>query len=217
MTPKTTEIDALETSISEAENAVNEYLSAGTVKDHMRNLIKAARSHLATLKAEPQDGETAYLVKWLDAQISSTQHCIELTKEKYAEAGYSSPFEGQLVMFQQVKAALSRAALTPESEGIARVESRDWTEDFSHENGNYSCQCCQCNQTFVGHKRMVVCKLCALSTLARPQEIDVESLVNEVTDKICTNPEHSKTGMRLVVSGIVQSAIDHLAASGRLK
>ncbi len=36
----------------------------------------------------------------------------------------------------------------------------DWPEDFSHENGNYMCQCCICKATFVGHKRRVICKLC---------------------------------------------------------
>lgn len=72
----------------------------------------------------------------------------------------------------------NKNALTPESEGIAGKELRDWPEDFSHENGNYSCQCCQCNQMFVGHKRRAVCKLCALSTLAHPQEIDVKPTQN---------------------------------------
>jgi hypothetical protein len=38
---------------------------------------------------------------------------------------------------------------------------RDWTEDFSHENGNYSCRCFQCGLTFVGHKRRVQCRKCA--------------------------------------------------------
>ncbi len=38
---------------------------------------------------------------------------------------------------------------------------RDWVEDFSHENGNYVCQCCMCEKTFLGHKRRVVCQLCS--------------------------------------------------------
>lgn len=38
---------------------------------------------------------------------------------------------------------------------------RDWTEDFSHENGNYENNCIKCDQLFMGHKRRVVCKICA--------------------------------------------------------
>jgi hypothetical protein len=39
--------------------------------------------------------------------------------------------------------------------------SRDWTEDFPHENGKYQNECLVCRETFLGHKRRVVCKLCA--------------------------------------------------------
>lgn len=38
---------------------------------------------------------------------------------------------------------------------------RDWPEDSSHENGNYFCTCFQCGKIFIGHKRRVICKLCA--------------------------------------------------------
>lgn len=41
-----------------------------------------------------------------------------------------------------------------------RDPARDWTEDASHENGNYLCRCCGCHETFVGHKRRTVCKVC---------------------------------------------------------
>lgn len=37
---------------------------------------------------------------------------------------------------------------------------RDWSEDFNHENGNYQNLCYNCQKTFIGHKRRVVCKLC---------------------------------------------------------
>lgn len=37
----------------------------------------------------------------------------------------------------------------------------DWPEDFSHENGQYFCNCCQCHEQFTGHKRRVLCKKCA--------------------------------------------------------
>lgn len=37
---------------------------------------------------------------------------------------------------------------------------RNWPEDAPHENGNYYCTCCHCGESFVGHKRRVVCKVC---------------------------------------------------------
>lgn len=43
---------------------------------------------------------------------------------------------------------------------IDRDPARDWAEDFSHENGNYLCRCCECGHIFCGHKRRVVCRTC---------------------------------------------------------
>src|SRR6478736_9041060 len=37
---------------------------------------------------------------------------------------------------------------------------RDWSEDFPHENGNYSNKCMECKLYFYGHKRRVICKKC---------------------------------------------------------
>lgn len=36
----------------------------------------------------------------------------------------------------------------------------NYTEDFSHENGNYENKCCSCKEHFLGHKRRVICKGC---------------------------------------------------------
>ena len=46
----------------------------------------------------------------------------------------------------------------------ATVGDKDWPEDFSHENGNYSCRCTFCGGVFTGHKRRVVCKVCATAS-----------------------------------------------------
>ena len=40
-------------------------------------------------------------------------------------------------------------------------ESRDWVQDFSHENGQYQCRCYACQRMFYGHKRRVECHDCA--------------------------------------------------------
>lgn len=45
--------------------------------------------------------------------------------------------------------------------------NRNWIEDATHENGNYECSCVECGQSFIGHKRRVLCKLC--SNLLRPR------------------------------------------------
>lgn len=45
-------------------------------------------------------------------------------------------------------------------QGEAKVGG-DWPEDFEHENGRYQCKCSACGETFIGHKRRVVCKACA--------------------------------------------------------
>lgn len=38
---------------------------------------------------------------------------------------------------------------------------RDWPEDYKLENGRYCNLCLECNETFIGYKRRVVCKVCA--------------------------------------------------------
>lgn len=67
------------------------------------------------------------------------------------------------------KAVAADAAGVPLNEGDGPIMTmrphveptpRDWTEDASHENGNYNNVCCGCNRTFTGHKRRGVCREC---------------------------------------------------------
>jgi hypothetical protein len=44
---------------------------------------------------------------------------------------------------------------------LASVDERSYPEDADHENGNYFCECLECQRQFVGHKRRQVCKVCA--------------------------------------------------------
>jgi hypothetical protein len=37
----------------------------------------------------------------------------------------------------------------------------DWVEDFIFENGYYQNICIKCNNTFMGHKRRIICKTCS--------------------------------------------------------
>lgn len=38
---------------------------------------------------------------------------------------------------------------------------RSWTEDASHENGNYHCNCLECGRVFTGYRRRSLCKVCS--------------------------------------------------------
>jgi hypothetical protein len=40
------------------------------------------------------------------------------------------------------------------------TDERNWPEDFSQENGNYTNTCGCCNLTFIGNKHRRCCKLC---------------------------------------------------------
>lgn len=44
--------------------------------------------------------------------------------------------------------------------GFDLKNPRNFPEDFPHENGCYQCQCGDCGNGFLGHKRRVRCKLC---------------------------------------------------------
>lgn len=54
---------------------------------------------------------------------------------------------------------------------MGKIDPRDWTEDFSHENGNYLNPCIVCGNDFFGHKRRVICKVCATSESKEAQPI----------------------------------------------
>lgn len=43
--------------------------------------------------------------------------------------------------------------------------SKNWKEDYAHENGNYLNKCYICSGYFYGHKRRVTCRECATNPL----------------------------------------------------
>jgi len=54
--------------------------------------------------------------------------------------------------------------------------AKDWPEDAEHENGKYWCECIKCAGTFIGHKRRIICKVCAAPPnvpAQRPPDTDV--------------------------------------------
>jgi len=54
----------------------------------------------------------------------------------------------------------SQFTSNPGYKGIVNFSDRDWSEDFSLENGNYLNKCIKCNEFFYGYKRRCICKLC---------------------------------------------------------
>lgn len=74
---------------------------------------------------------------------------------------------------ERIVAALAR----PASSHVMVDSERDWPEDFSQENGNYSCTCHKCGEEFIGYKRRVICKLC--SALVPADTVLVERKVLE--------------------------------------
>jgi hypothetical protein len=68
-------------------------------------------------------------------------------------------------------------------------ESRDWPEDFLRENGTYQCRCSQCGNIFNGHKRRVVCKLCADRVSALVSREEAAEALERPT--VCARAYHS--------------------------
>lgn len=60
----------------------------------------------------------------------------------------------------QIKEILVKEKIIIRKQPSLFENDRNWIEDFSHENGNYSNICILCNNRFLGHKRRVVCKKC---------------------------------------------------------
>jgi hypothetical protein len=61
----------------------------------------------------------------------------------------------------EAEAEWRRIAAPPPSPRPEATQTADWIEDATHENGWYGCRCVYCGSAFMGHKRRVVCKLCA--------------------------------------------------------
>lgn len=88
--------------------------------------------------------------------------------------GHSATDQGAYLadlLYEDAKAAVARAEsaietpakVSPCAGHAAQQEadaSRDWPEDFPHENGQYMNTCHVCKNTFIGHKHRVVCKVC---------------------------------------------------------
>lgn len=85
-----------------------------------------------------------------------------------------------------------------DKDGMHPLEgNRNWIEDYPHENGKYQCRCYRCSELFFGHKRRVVCKLCATPTSGLPGPDFSGHGLSEKTMDI-----HSKPGTKVIFTGL---------------
>ena len=145
-------------------------------------------SYLRTI-GEPESVNAEMLEALKDAR-----HCIGIDRDTLVDChtnpctGYLDP-DGALAkaeyddVIDAADAAIARAESAIETP--AKVSpcaghavqqdadaSRDWPEDFPHENGQYMNTCHVCKNTFIGHKRRVVCKVCNNGFIRAQQEAD---------------------------------------------
>lgn len=58
------------------------------------------------------------------------------------------------------------------------VTTGSWVEDWpKYENGRYLCKCVDCNGTFIGHKRRVVCKTCTIKRFKNTPHKIVDKII----------------------------------------
>ena len=156
--------------------------------DRLELALDTALQEAAALRQAPANARAVAYAHVLKAAVGSilSEHALKLIEERVDAYAASLP-EAPQPATQRIghhyddetaaavwvgmgdKEPLSETA----SSGTAKVpegwkllkdstfNERSWAEDASHENGNYSCLCCNCGRTFTGHKRRVLCKVCA--------------------------------------------------------
>jgi hypothetical protein len=84
------------------------------------------------------------------------------------------------------------------------INSKNWTEDYPHENGCYTNRCIDCGDEFCGHKRRVVCKLCdRLSRLTAERDAYKASLehIRDMPDYDQDNEHRLRNTARQALEG----------------
>lgn len=87
-----------------------------------------------------------------DSELASTDEILA--------AGRSAPVDATATATEPLPTERkSETELLIEQQLAARVF--DWPDHFARENGNYFNVCVHCQRQFIGHKRSVVCRVCA--------------------------------------------------------
>lgn len=114
--------------------------------------VQELRAKLSQLKAERETIKSVMPI--IEAVINEYDH-----QDQDGERLPSLPTgDSAIIALQSIKAAL--AAHPGEEDG-------NWLEDLAHENGDSQCRCIHCSKIFQGHKRRVVCKVCASAQPAK--------------------------------------------------
>lgn len=106
----------------------------------------------------------------LAAAREAASKCVAYAKESDAFAyGLYWKHKGELetILPPAAIVELIDAYVSLKEKTAAAFSDRDWTEDFAQENGQYVNKCVGCGNQFLGHKRRITCKRCAVD-LMRP-------------------------------------------------
>ncbi len=175
----------------EAADAIREALSLPAQEVNKRETINTFERILQLEEAAGQNAD------WETAFVSLSHHANALAKRISAQEGYVrvpvEPTDKMIAVWltdfeqsggasggdcapwmqaiQRYKAMLAAAqegtGKSDVSEGPQVDPKYDWTEDFDHENGRYLRACVHCGAAFLGHKRRVVCRVCATKEVTK--------------------------------------------------
>lgn len=137
-----------------------------------------------------------------------------------------NPLNFRMIKLEELKAMFKNAGRLAEADGVERAieiikdepekrlftggdeipgpfkyperdKSRDWTEEFNQENGNYSNNCHVCGNLFFGYKRRITCKLCF--NKAEEERVKKESILRtkdqSPPDGFTSNPLERALGL----------------------
>lgn len=94
---------------------------------------------------------------------------------------------------------LEEESLELPPEKVGYIHSKDWPQDYTHENGFYMNACCLCGATFMGHKRRVVCGLCD----------KIETSAKELSDLRATIAQQASEKANLEIqAGVMREALE---------
>jgi hypothetical protein len=121
-------------------------------------LVPAASAGRQQVAESGKDG----VVAWLSKDFEGGDICIAESNLRNQPDFVKELWKGAAPL---VHAAPTVAIASPEGgvpvELPAGATKHDWTEDWPHENGMYYCRCHQCDNTFFGYKRRIICKACS--------------------------------------------------------
>lgn len=103
---------------------------------------------------------------------------------RYGSASWYEESEGRIAFVRAVIEEQERLRMAEVGDNFPSSDKRgDWPEDFTHENGNYMCNCCECGKIFMGHKRRVACKICVGIKEGTKQAEEISRLTSELDER----------------------------------